>query len=134
MMRILHVSALFLISMGLVNCDMQTGQVEKKPATTADADNTARNERDRNVATQLPTDQAENEADRQISTNIRKAVIGDDLLSVNAQNVKIVTSNGNVTLRGPVKTEREKEAIEAKAKRVAGVHSVTNLLEVEARP
>ena len=60
--------------------------------------------------------------------------MGDDSLSVNAQNVKIVTSNGNVTLRGPVKTEREKEAIEAKAKQVAGVHRVTNLLEVEAKP
>ena len=60
--------------------------------------------------------------------------MGDDSLSLNAQNVKIVTSNGNVTLRGPVKTEREKESIEAKAKQVAGVHRVTNLLEVEAKP
>ena len=135
MMRILHLSALFLVSMALVNCDMQTGQVEKKkPETTADADNTARNERDRNPATQLPTDQAENEADRDISANVRKAVVADDSLSVNAQNIKIVTSNGNVTLRGPVKSEREKEAIEAKAKQVVGVHAVTNLLEVEAKP
>ena len=134
MMRILHLSALFLVSIALVNCDMQTGQVEKKPGTTADADNTARNERDRNAATQLPTDQAENEADREISANVRKAVVADDSLSINAQNVKIVTSNGNVTLRGPVKTEQEKAAIEAKAKQVTGVHSVTNLLEVEAKP
>lgn len=134
MMRILHLSALFLVSMALVNCDMQTGRVEKKPETTADADNTARNERDRNAATQLPTDQAENDADREISANVRKAVVGDDSLSVNAQNIKIVTSNGNVTLRGPVKTEREKAALEAKAKQVTGVHSVTNQLEVEAKP
>jgi osmotically-inducible protein OsmY len=119
--------------LALVNCDTQTGRVDKKPAT-ADADNTARNERDRNAATQLPTDQAENEADRDISANVRKAVVGDDSLSINAQNIKIVTSNGNVTLRGPVKTGREKEAIEAKAKQVTGVHSVTNLLEVEAKP
>ena len=135
MMRILHLSALFLVSMALVNCDMQTGQVEKKkPETTADADNTARNERDRNAATQLPTDQAENEADRDISANVRKAVVADDSLSINAQNIKIVTSNGYVTLRGPVKTDREKEAIGAKAKQVAGVLGVTNLLEVEAKP
>jgi osmotically-inducible protein OsmY len=112
---------------------MQTGRVEKSKETTADADNTARNERDRDAATRLPTDQAENEADREVSANVRKAVAGDDSLSINAQNVKIVTSNGNVTLRGPVKTEREKEAIETKAKQVAGVHSVTNLLEVEAK-
>ena len=133
MMRILHLSAIFLVSLALVNCDTQTGRVDKKPAT-ADADNTARNERDRNAATQVPTDQAENEADRDISANVRKAVVGDDSLSINAQNIKIVTSNGNVTLRGPVKTGREKEAIEAKAKQVTGVHSVTNLLEVEAKP
>jgi hyperosmotically inducible protein len=134
MKRILYVSALFLVSIALVNCDTQTGRVEKKPESTADADNTARNERDRNAAMQLPTDQAENEADREVSANVRKAVMGDDSLSLNAQNVKIVTSNGNVTLRGPVKTDREKEAIEAKAKQVAGVHRVTNLLEVEAKP
>ena len=133
MMRILHLSAIFLVSLALVNCDTQTGRVDKRPATT-DADNTARNERDRNAATQVPTDQAENEADREISANVRKAVVGDDSLSINAQNLKIVTSNGNVTLRGPVKTDREKEAIEAKAKQVTGVHSVTNLLEVEAKP
>ena len=133
MMRILHLSAIFLVSLTLVNCDTQTGRVDKRPAT-ADADNTARNERDRNAATQVPTDQAENEADRAISANVRKAVVGDDSLSINAQNIKIVTSNGNVTLRGPVKTDREKEAIEAKAKQVTGVHSVTNLLEVEAKP
>ena len=53
---------------------------------------------------------------------------------MNAQNVKIVTSNGYVTLRGPVKTEPEKEAIAAKAKQVTGVLGVTNLLEVEAKP
>ena len=94
----------------------------------------ARNERDRNAATQVPTDQAENEADREVSANVRKAVVADDSLSMNAQNVKVVTSNGNVTLRGPVKTEHEKAAIEAKARQVVGVHSVTNLLEVEAKP
>ena len=134
MMRILHLLAIFLVSLTLVNCDTQIGRVEKRTASATDADNTARNERDRNAATQVPTDQAENEADREVSANVRKAVVADDSLSMNAQNVKIVTSNGNVTLRGPVKTEREKEAIETKAKQVAGVHSVTNLLEVEAKP
>src|SRR5688572_6577956 len=109
MMRILPLSTLLLVSLALANCDMQTGRVEKKADTAADADNTARNERDRNAATQLPTDQAENDADREVSASVRKAIVGDDSLSVNAQNVKIVTSNGNVTLRGPVKTEREKE-------------------------
>jgi len=131
MMRLLPLSAALLVSLLWINCDTQTGRVEKKPAAT-DADNTARNERDRNAASPLPTDQAENESDREVSANVRKAVVADDSLSVNAQNIKIVTSNGTVTLRGPVKTAREKDAIESKAKQVAGVGSVVNLLEVEA--
>jgi len=53
---------------------------------------------------------------------------------VNAHNVKIMTSNGVVTLRGPVKSEDEKKSIEAKAKQVAGVTRVENLLEVEKNP
>ena len=93
---------------------------------------TARNERDRNATTQLPTDQAENQVDREISANVRKAVTADDSLSTNAHNIKIVTSNGTVTLRGPVKSAREKAAIETKAKQVAGVTRVDNLLEIEA--
>src|SRR5262245_42956198 len=131
-MRLLPFSGILLVSLTLVNCDTQTGRVEKRPAT-ADADNTAGNERDRAAAAQVPTDQAENDADREISANVRKAVVADDSLSINAQNIKIVTANGNVTLRGPVKSAREKESIEAKAKQVTGVHSVTNLLEVEAK-
>lgn len=118
----------------LAGCNTQSGRVEPgqgSPAAT-DADNTARNERDRNTATQTSGDQAENEADREISANIRRAVVKDDSLSMNAHNVKIITSNGVVTLRGPVKSEAERAAIDAKAKQVAGVRSVNNQLEVEA--
>jgi osmotically-inducible protein OsmY len=119
------------IALTLVGCETQTGRVEKTSKTT-DADNTARNERDRNPATQVATDQAETQADREISANVRKAVTADDSLSINAQNIKIVTSNGTVTLRGPVKSAGEKAAIETKAKQVAGVTRVDNLLEIEA--
>ena len=132
MKRILPLVGMFFVVLMLVSCDTQTGRVEKTAKAT-DADNTARNERDRNPAAQLPTDQAENQADREISANVRKAVTSDNSLSINAENVKIVTSNGTVTLRGPVKTAQEKEAIEAKAKQVVGVTSVVNLLEVEGR-
>ena len=96
---------------------------EKRP----DADNTARNAAKPNAG-----DQSETEADREITANIRKAVVADDSLSINAQNVKIIAVNGVVTLRGPVKSEKEKMAIEAKAKQVVGVKSVNNLIEIEA--
>jgi len=92
-------------------------------------DNTARNAD--SPEAQTPVDQAENEADLQISQNIRKAIVADDSLSVNAHNVKVITSGGIVTLRGPVKSQQEKAVIEAKAKEVAGVTKVNSFLEVE---
>jgi len=122
-----------ILLLALIGCSSQTGRVnrdENSPAAT-DADNTARNQRDRDASTQTSGDQAENPADREISANIRRAVVADDSLSTNAHNVKIITSNGMVTLRGPVKSAQEKAAVEAKAKQVAGVTRVDNQLEVE---
>ena len=93
-------------------------------------DNSGRNERDRNDATKTAGDQSESEADRTISQNIRKAVTSDDSVSTNGKNVKIITVDGVVTLRGPVKSEAEKTNIAAKAQQVAGVKNVENQLEV----
>jgi len=112
----------------------QTGPVDRETTSPADADNTARNQRDRAGANRTSGDQAENPADREITASIRRAVVADKSLSTNAHNVKIITSNGMVTLRGPVKSAEEKAAVEAKAKQAAGVKSVTNQLEVEANP
>ena len=129
---LLVLSAFLLLE---VACASKTEQVDsgKKSSTATDADNTARNSRDRDGATQTSGDQAENETDRQISANVRQAVVGDNSLSMNAHNVKIITSGGTVTLRGPVKSSKEKATIESKAKQVAGVTRVDNLLEVENR-
>ena len=55
---------------------------------------------------------------------------GPDIGPYAMGNVKIITNAGIVTLRGPVKTEQEKSAIEAKAKQVAGVTRVDNQLEI----
>ena len=97
-----------------------------------DADNTERNVRDRDSKTLTPMDQSENKADRTITQRIRKAVVADHSLSTNAKNVKIITNNGVVTLRGPVKSEHEKTKIVAKAQQAAGVTKVDDQLEVEA--
>jgi len=107
--------------------EVNSGAVE-----SPDADNTARNDRDASGASQTPIDQGENEKDVEISANIRKAIVADDSLSTNAHNVKIVTSGGTVTLRGPVKSSQEKAAVEAKARQVAGVARVDSFLEVES--
>ena len=86
--------------------------------------------RDRDEATKTPTDQAENEADRTITQNVRKAITNDDSLSTDAKNVKVITNDGNVTLRGPVKSNQEKTEVENKAKQITGVKQVDNQLEV----
>lgn len=92
-------------------------------------DNTARNERDRG-ATLTPGDQAENEHDRTITQTIRKAIMDDAALSTYGKNIKIITIQGVVTLRGPVNSENEKVAIDQKAKAVSGVKSVDNQIEI----
>jgi hyperosmotically inducible periplasmic protein len=94
------------------------------------ADNTGRNVRDRNGQTLTSGDQAENEADRTITQKVRQALMDDDSLSTNAKNVKIITVNGVITLRGPVNNDREKNEIGKKAKSVSGVKSVDNQIEI----
>jgi osmotically-inducible protein OsmY len=96
-------------------------------------DNTGRNVRDRGGATLTPGDQSESKADRTLTQQIRKAVVADKSLSTTAKNIKIITINGVVTLRGPVKNLQEKETIAAKAQQVAGVTNIDNQLEVKGR-
>jgi osmotically-inducible protein OsmY len=52
-------------------------------------------------------------------------------MSVNAQNVKIITVDGRVTLRGPVNTAEEKRLIGEIADRIAHSENVDNQLEVK---
>lgn len=93
------------------------------------ADNTAVNERDDGEHALTALDQGGSAEDREITQKIRKAVVADDSLSFTAKNVKIITIDGKVTLRGPVESSSERAAIGAAAKRVAGAR-VDNQLEV----
>ena len=83
-----------------------------------------------NTAAPTASDQPENETDRKIIQDVRKALTSDDSLSTSAQNVTVVSSNGNVTLRGSVKDSTEKQKIADKATQVAGVSKVDNQLTV----
>lgn len=96
--------------------------------TGTGADNTRVNQRDRNSATLTPMDQGSSEADRKITQQIRQELMKDKSLSFTAKNVKIITIDGKVTLRGPVKTEAERSAIEAAARRATG--NVESQLEI----
>lgn len=96
-------------------------------------DNTEANKVDRDMTTKTPIDQSNSKADIDITAAIRRAIMEDKSMSLNAQNCKIITEAGVTTLRGPVNSQSEKDAIEAKAKAVAGVTRVDNQLEVKAK-
>lgn len=114
--------------LALCGCDSKAE--DKKEAANAPADNTKKNERDRGSDTLKPEDQGGSEADRNITAEVRKGVVGADGVSMDGKNVKIITKEGLVTLRGPVKSAEEKAKIASIAQGVAGVKSVDNQLEV----
>ena len=93
-------------------------------------DNTKVNKADRANGAVTADQQKENDADRDLTKKIRQAVVGDKSLSTYAHNVKIVAQNGQVTLRGPVRSDAEKTSIEAKATDIAGAGKVTNEITV----
>lgn len=134
-------SMVVLSSVALLGCDLPnttnttTGDRSMKDASlpVADRDNSTVNKRDRDSNTKTPLDQNENKVDIGITASIRKSVV-DTKMSTNAQNVKIITQDGNVTLRGPVKTQEEKDRIDEIARNVAGVKAVDSQLEVEKNP
>jgi hyperosmotically inducible periplasmic protein len=106
----------------------------EQPASAAEmgtsADNTRVNERDRESSALTPMDQGGSQSDRDLTQSIRKGVIADDSLSFSAKNVKIITRDGRVTLRGTVNNAREKATIERTATDLAGPKRVTNELEI----
>jgi len=130
MRTVMLIPVAFALALGA--CDRADDKHQSDPARPANvpADNTKTNERDRGTATLTPLDQGENEVDRTITQKVRQEVIKDDSLSMTAKNIKIITSNGVVTLRGPVKTEKEKTDIGALAQRVEGIKRVDNQLEI----
>jgi osmotically-inducible protein OsmY len=106
-------------------------QVAENSAGNA-MENTGRNVRDQAGTTLTPEDQMESEADVNITASIRKAVVDDKALSVNARNAKIITHNGVVTLRGPVESQTESMRLQALATDTQGVVRVQNQLDIKA--
>lgn len=115
------------------NRSINAPKMNEGATKVVDRDNSAVNKRDRDANAKTPFDQNENKTDIDITAGIRKNVV-DTKMSVNAQNVKIITQDGVVTLRGPVKTQEEKDRIEEIARSVAGVKTVDSQLEVEKNP
>ena len=104
---VLFVSAVFLVNI--------PGVCLAQPA-----DNTGINKRDTSPKKITADQQSQTKEDREITQKIRQAVVDDKSLSTYAHNVKIITVDGMVTLKGPVRSEDEKRTIEEKAGQIAG--------------
>jgi len=103
---------------------------EKPMVDDGDASNTGINKRDRDDKTLTPMDQMENESDLKITQEIRQSLMKGEF-SMDAQNIKVITRNGTVTLRGPVETAAEREKIDALVKAMPGIKSIDNQLQVK---
>lgn len=108
----------------LIICISAMGMVwaQQEPATSGQqpADNTKINQRDRNQNEPTADQQKENGSDRVLAQQVRRALVKDKSLSSYAHNIKVIAQNGVVTLKGPVHSEQEKQAIEAKAAEAVG--------------
>jgi len=102
-------------------------QEPANPPSSTTPDNSAQNKNHAKTA----ESQNANTSDREITQKIRKSIVADKSLSTYAHNVKIITQDGQVTLKGPVQTEDEKQSIASKAADVAGTDKVNNQLTVK---
>ena len=133
---------LFMFLRVSLGCAGQFSRVGESPVTTetptaaqpsvptSEPDNSRSNRRDRNVASLTPMDQGTSTEDRRMTQQIRQAIVKNSSLSFNAKNVKVITINGKVTLRGPVNSDTERSTIDAAAKKIAGETQVENQLEI----
>lgn len=99
-------------------------------AMPAEVDNTGRNVRDRDERAVTPIDQSNTAQDVDLTQRIRSGITSIDSMSVQARNVKVITQDGVVTLRGPVESEQEKATIEMLA-RNAGATRIDNQIEID---
>jgi len=118
-------SLLALACLSALSVATLAGNEKEKP------DNTATNERDRSGETKTSGDQSNSSADLKTTQAIRQALMKDGELSTTAKNIKVITANGHVTLRGPVKTAQEKAKVDQLAKSAAGGAEIDNQLDVK---
>src|SRR5580700_1753618 len=118
-----------LLGAGVLASAQEPTSQQASPA----ADNTKVNERDRSQTEPTADQQKDNRSDRDITQQVRQSIMKDKSLSTYAHNVKIITQNGQVTLKGPVRSEDEKQTVEAKATEVAGENKVTSLLDIKPK-
>jgi hyperosmotically inducible protein len=117
----LHIAWIVVLLIG--SCPVFSQEPEK-------TDNTSVNKRDRSSQEATADQQKGNPSDRELTRQIRRSITKDKSLSTYAHNIKVISQNGTVTLKGPVRSEEEKKAIESKAAEVAGASNVKNELDI----
>jgi osmotically-inducible protein OsmY len=116
----------FVLSAGLLLASPVAAQQSQH-----DADNTAVNKRDRNASEPTADNAKNNMSDRELMAHIRQDVVRDGSISTYGHNVKIIASHGKVTLKGPVRSDDERRAIEEHARKYAGEGNIDNRLTVK---
>lgn len=107
-------------------------QAQNAPNRPAQPDNTRVNQRDRQPGEVTADQQKEKVNDRDLAQKVRRAIEQDKSLSTYAHNVKVVVQNGTVTLKGPVRSEDERHAIQAKVAEIAGTGNVKDEMSVKS--
>lgn len=130
MKKTMLLAACLILTPYLASAATETAAYEKSMVRDADANNTGINKRDRDDQTLTPLDQMNTESDLKITQDIRQALMKDEF-SMDAQNIKVITRNGIVTLRGPVKTAAELKKIGDQVKAMPGIKSIDNQLQVK---
>ena len=125
---------MFGLTLAAVNTPLFANpEVQPAGQQTPAADNTKANAGDQDKGAITADQQKQDRTDRVMAKRIRRAIVEDKTLSTYAHNVKVIVRNGSVTLKGPVRSEDEKAAVETKAAQVAGGSNVTNDLEVQPK-
>lgn len=120
--------ALATLALALMGAPLAThAQDQSSPPSSTAPDNSARNKAHANTA----DNQQENTSDREITRKIRRSITSEKSLSTYAHNIKIITQDGQVTLKGPVRDDNEKQTIASKAAEVVGTEKVNNQLTVK---
>ncbi len=116
----------------LTGCALATAQDSQ---SNPQPDNTRVNQRDRSSDEATADRQKANRSDRDITQQIRRSITNDKSISTYGHNVKVITQNGMVTLKGPVRSEDEKQAIESKAAEIAGGNDkINDQMEIKPKP
>jgi hyperosmotically inducible periplasmic protein len=118
----------------LVSFGSAWAQQDQPADAQAPADNTKVNRRDRQTTEPTADQQKENKSDRELARQVRRALVKDKSLSTYAHNIKVIGRDGVVTLKGPVRSDEEKQAVEAKAAEAAGgADKIKSEIEVSAK-